>query len=104
MFAQLTLLGACLTLAAHSNASAASRCGNYRVPAGELYQDVVAKRTSCKVARAVVRGWARTDPSDDGWRTLDAPGGWRCRYLIRPVRFQCVRGRRSVRFLPGPGF
>ena len=79
------------------------RCGNY-VARGELYTNIRAKRVGCTTARAVVRGWADSDSSITGWRRLDSPRGWRCRYRTLPVRFQCLKDTKSVRFDPGPGF
>src|SRR4051812_4481480 len=61
-------------------------CGSY-VARGETYTRLSTVAVSCRTARAVVRGWAGSDPSDEGWRYLSSPSGWRCRYLTDPVRF-----------------
>ena len=78
-------------------------CGSLRAR-GSDYAEVRGRRTTCRTARAVVRGWSRTDSSDRGYRRLDRPRGWSCRFLIRPVRFLCKqRGPAPgvVRFVPG---
>lgn len=87
-----------------ATAMAAERaCGDVQAR-GDMYANLRVDGASCRAARAVVRGWARTDSSITGWRRLDRPAGWRCRYLIRPVRFVCASSRATVRFDPGPGF
>lgn len=81
-------------------------CGDYRA-SGELYTHVRAKSASCSTARAVVRGWTRTNSSNTGWRRLRSPRGWRCIFLYSDARqrFYCEHiGRGRVRFEPGPEF
>lgn len=82
--------------------SSTHHCGDYTVPRGGAYTALRASRASCATARAVVRGWDRSDSSQARWRRLTH--GWRCHYLTRPVRFSCVHGRATVRFNPGEGF
>lgn len=73
---------------------------------GDRYANLRAQRTTCRKARAVVRGWHHTRPDDGGWRHLEGKlHRWRCHYLVLPVRFRCEGPRRAmVRFDPGPGF